>query len=209
MKVDVLDLEGKKLREVELPSAIFEAPINIDLMHQAYVRQMANARLGTHDTKVRGEVAGGGAKPWKQKGTGRARQGSRRAAQWVGGGRIHTPHPRSYEQRMPKKMRQAALRSALSAKAADAGVVVVDEFALSEAKTRVMVAALKNLVGQSTALVLLPEKDQAYELAARTANNLTDTKVLLAGYLNIRDLFGYDKLILPVKALDALVANLG
>ena len=209
MKVDVLDLEGKKLREVELPSAIFEAPINIDLMHQAYVRQMANARLGTHETKVRSEVSGGGAKPWKQKGTGRARQGSRRAAQWVGGGRIHTPHPRSYEQRMPKKMRQAALRSALSAKAADAGVVVVDEFTISEAKTRVMVEALKNLVGQSTALVILPEKDQAYELVTRTANNLTDTKVLLAGYLNIRDLFGYDKLILPVKALDALVATLG
>jgi len=209
MKVDVLDLEGKKLREVELPSAIFEAPINIDLMHQAYVRQMANARLGTHETKVRGEVAGGGAKPYKQKGTGRARQGSRRAAQFVGGGRIHTPHPRSYEQRMPKKMRQAALRSALSAKAADAGVVVVDEFALSEAKTRIMAEALKNLVGGSTALVLLPEKDQAYELVTRTANNLSDTKVLLAGYLNIRDLFGYDKLILPVKALDALVATLG
>jgi large subunit ribosomal protein L4 len=209
MKVDVLDLEGKKLREVELPSAIFEAPINVDLMHQAYVRQMANARLGTHQTKVRSEVSGGGAKPWKQKGTGRARQGSRRAAQWVGGGRIHTPHPRSYEQRMPKKMRQAALRSALSAKAAEAGVVVVDEFALSEAKTRAMVSVLNNLVGQSTALVLLPEKDQAYELVTRTANNLNDTKVLLAGYLNIRDLFGYDKLILPVKALDALVASLG
>jgi large subunit ribosomal protein L4 len=209
MKVDVLDIEGKKLREVELPSAIFEAPINVDLMHQAYVRQMANARLGTHETKVRSEVAGGGAKPWKQKGTGRARQGSRRAAQWVGGGRIHTPHPRSYEQRMPKKMRQAALRSALSAKAAESGVVLVEDFALSEAKTRVMVEALKNLVGQSTALVLLPEKDQAYEMVTRTTNNLTDTKVLLAGYLNIRDLFGYDKLILPVKALDALVANLG
>ncbi len=209
MKVDVLDLEGKKLREVELPSAIFEAPINVDLMHQAYVRQMANARLGTHETKVRGEVAGGGAKPWKQKGTGRARQGSRRAAQWVGGGRIHTPHPRSYEQRMPKKMRQAALRSALSAKAAEAGVVVVDEFALSEAKTRTMVQALANLVGESTALVLLPEKNQAYERVMKTANNLNDTKVMLAGYLNIRDLFGYDKLILPVKALDALVATLG
>jgi large subunit ribosomal protein L4 len=209
MKVDVLDIEGKKLREVELPAAIFEAPINVDLMHQAYVRQMANARLGTHETKVRGEVAGGGAKPYKQKGTGRARQGSRRAAQWVGGGRIHTPHPRSYEQRMPKKMRQAALRSALSAKAADAGVVVVEELTLSEAKTRVMVEALKNLVGQSTALVLFPEKDQAYDQIMRTTNNLTDTKVLLAGYLNIRDLFGYDKLILPVKALDALVANLG
>ena len=209
MKVDVLDLEGKKLREVELPSAIFEAPINVDLMHQAYVRQMANARLGTHDTKVRGEVAGGGAKPWKQKGTGRARQGSRRAAQWVGGGRIHTPHPRSYEQRMPKKMRQAALRSALSAKAAESGVVVIDEFSLSEAKTKVMVQALRNLVGASTALVLLPEKGETYDLVTKTTNNLGDTKVLLAGYLNIRDLFGYDKLILPVKALDALVANLG
>ena len=209
MKADVLDLEGKKLREVELPSAIFEAPINVDLMHQAYVRQMANARLGTHETKVRSEVAGGGAKPYKQKGTGRARQGSRRAAQWVGGGRIHTPHPRSYEQRMPKKMRQAALRSALSAKAAEAGVVVVDDFSLSEAKTRVMVNTLKNLVGESTALVLLPEKDDAYAMVTRTANNLMDTKILLAGYLNIRDLFGYDKLILPVKALDALVASLG
>ena len=130
MKVNVLSMEGKKLREMELPAAIFEAPINIDLMHQAYVRQMANARLGTHETKVRGEVAGGGAKPFKQKGTGRARQGSRRAAQWVGGGRIHTPHPRSYEQRMPKKMRQAALRSALSAKAADAEIVIVDDLKL-------------------------------------------------------------------------------
>src|SRR5512134_345004 len=209
MKVDVLDLEGKKLREVELPAAIFEAPINVDLMHQAYVRQMANARLGTHETKVRSEVSGGGAKPYKQKGTGRARQGSRRAAQWVGGGRIHTPHPRSYEQRMPKKMRQAALRSALSAKAADAGVVVIDEFSLSEAKTKVMAQTLKNLVGTSTALVLLPEKGDAYDLVTKTTNNLGDTKVLLAGYLNIRDLFGYDKLILPVKALDALVANLG
>ena len=209
MKVDVLNIEGKKLREVELPAAIFEAPINVDLMHQAYVRQMANARLGTHETKVRGEVAGGGAKPYKQKGTGRARQGSRRAAQWVGGGRIHTPHPRSYEQRMPKKMRQAALRSALSAKAADFGVVIVDELNLSEAKTRVVVDVLRNLVGQSTALILLAEKDQAYDTVMRSANNLGDTKVLLAGYLNIRDLFGYDKLVLPEKSLDALVASLG
>jgi large subunit ribosomal protein L4 len=209
MKVDVLNIEGKKLREVELPSAIFEAPINVDLMHQAYVRQMANARLGTHETKVRGEVAGGGAKPFKQKGTGRARQGSRRAAQWVGGGRIHTPHPRSYEQRMPKKMRQAALRSALSAKAAEAGIVIVDEIVLSEAKTKVMADALKNLVGISTALLVLPEKDQAYETVMRSADNLDNAKVLLAGYLNIRDLFGYDKLVLPVKSLDALVATLG
>jgi large subunit ribosomal protein L4 len=202
-------MEGKKLRVMELPAAIFEAPINIDLMHQAYVRQMANARLGTHETKVRGEVAGGGAKPWKQKGTGRARQGSRRAAQWVGGGRIHTPHPRSYEQRMPKKMRQAALRSALSAKAADAEIVIVDDLKLDEHKTRLMVSALTSLVGTSSALVVMPEKDQAYEMVMRSADNLEDAKVLLAGYLNIRDMFTYDKLVLPVKTIDALVATLG
>jgi large subunit ribosomal protein L4 len=209
MKVDVLNIEGKKIREVELPASIFEAPINVDLMHQAYVRQLANARLGTHETKVRGEVAGGGAKPYKQKGTGRARQGSRRAAQWVGGGRIHTPHPRSYEQRMPKKMRQAALRSALSSKAAEAGVVIVDEINLSETRTRVMADALKNWVGGSTSLVVLPEKDGTYETVMRSAGNIANTKVLLAGYLNIRDLFSYDKIVLPVKTLDALVASLG
>ncbi|HUG34637.1 MAG TPA: 50S ribosomal protein L4 [Anaerolineales bacterium] len=209
MKVDVFSLEGKKLREVELPAAIFEAPINIDLMHQAYVRQMANARLGTHDTKVRGEVAGGGAKPWKQKGTGRARQGSRRAAQWVGGGRIHTPHPRSYEQRMPKKMRQAALRSALSAKAKESGVVIVADLNLEETKTRAVSQALNKLVGNSTALVVLPQKDESYNNAMRTIKNLDDAKVLLAGYLNIRDLFSYDKVIMPVATLDALVAKLG
>ncbi len=209
MKVDVLNMAGEKIREVELPAAIFEAPINVDLMHQAYVRQMANARLGTHETKVRSEVAGGGAKPYKQKGTGRARQGSRRAAQWVGGGRIHTPHPRSYEQRMPKKMRQAALRSALSAKAADAGLVVVDELKLDENKTRLMEKALNGLVGNASALVVMPEKDQAYEAIVRSAGNIEDAKVLLAGYLNIRDLFTYDKLILPVKTLDILAASLG
>ena len=209
MKVDVLNLEGKKVRDVELPAAIFEAPINVDLMHQVYTRQMANARLGTHDTKVRGEVSGGGAKPWKQKGTGRARQGSRRAAQWVGGGRIHTPHPRSYEQRMPKKMRQAALRSALSAKAADSGVVIVDDLNLEESKTRVMAKALSNLVGASSALVVMPKKDESYEKVIRSADNLEGAKVLLAGYLNIRDLFNYDKVVIPVTTLDALTANLG
>ena len=111
-KANVVDIKGKKIKEMELPASIFEAPINIDLMHQAYVRQMANARLGTHETKARGDVSGGGKKPWRQKGTGRARQGSTRAAQWVGGGKIHTPHMRSYNKKMPKKMRRAAVRSA-------------------------------------------------------------------------------------------------
>lgn len=209
MKVDVLNMEGKKVSEMELPAAIFEAPINVDLMHQAYVRQMANARLGTHETKVRSEVAGGGAKPWKQKGTGRARQGSRRAAQWVGGGRIHTPHPRSYEQRMPKKMRQAALRSALSAKAKDSGLIIVDDLKLDELKTRVMANALSALAGKSTALIVMPAKDKSYDAVVRSTDNLVDAKVLLASYLNIRDLLGFDKVILPVNAVDSLIAHLG
>jgi large subunit ribosomal protein L4 len=209
MKVDVLDLKGKKVREVELPASVFEAPVNVDLMHQAYTRQMANARLGTHDTKVRSEVRGGGRKPWKQKGTGRARQGSRRAAQWVGGGRIHTPHPRSYEQRMPKKMRQAALRSVLSVKAAESSIIVVDDFDIKEAKTRMMVEALNNLVGTSTSLVLMPVKDQSYDSVMRCSNNIENTKVLLASYVNIRDILNFDKVVLPVKTLDALVAQFG
>jgi large subunit ribosomal protein L4 len=209
MKVDVLDLKGKKVRELELPAKLFEAPINIDLMHQAYTRQMANARLGTHQTKVRSEVAGGGRKPWKQKGTGHARQGSTNAAQFVGGGRIHTPHPRSYEQRMPKKMRQAALRSALTVKAAEANIVVVDDINIKEAKTRLMVEVLGNLVGTSTVLVLMPVKDLNYDTIMRSADNIENAKVMLASYLNIRDILNFDKVVLPLKTIDALVAHLG
>jgi large subunit ribosomal protein L4 len=209
MKVDVLNMEGQKVKEVELPAAIFEAPINVDLMHQAYVRQMANARLGTHDTKVRGEVAGGGRKPWKQKGTGRARQGSIRAAQWVGGGRIHTPHPRSYTQRMPLKMRRAALRSALSVKAAEAGIVVVENLSLPEPKTRLMAKALNSLAGDAKTLVLIPEKSASYDDVIRATNNIAGAKVLIAGYLNIRDLLGHDKIVMPEQAIDALTAHLG
>jgi large subunit ribosomal protein L4 len=209
MKVDVFDMKGKKLREVDLPAKVFEAPINVALMHQAYVRQMANAHLGTHDTKVRSEVSGGGRKPWKQKGTGRARQGSTRAAQWVGGGRIHTPHPRSYELRMPRKMRQAALRSALSAKAAEAGIIVVDEIELKEPKTRLMAETLGNLVGESTALVLMPAKDNTYDIVVRSADNLAGAKVMLASYLNVRDVLGFEKVVLPLKTLDVLASHLG
>jgi len=209
MKVDVFNMDGQKLADqVELPAAIFEATINVDLMHQAFIRQMANARLGTHDTKLRGEVAGGGKKPWKQKGTGRARQGSTRAAQWVGGGRIFTPHPRKYTQRMPLKMRRAALRSALSVKAAEAGIIVVDMLTLPEPKTRLMAQALHRLVGDARALVLIPEKSASYDVIIRSTNNIPDAKVLLAGYLNIRDLIGYDKIILPIQTLDVLNSTL-
>jgi large subunit ribosomal protein L4 len=208
MKVDVFNMQGEKVKTVELPAEIFEAPVNLDLMHQAYVRQMANARLGTHKTKTRSEVAGGGRKPWKQKGTGRARQGSTRAPQWAKGGKIHTPRPRSYNQQMPLRMRRAALRSALSAKAAESGVVVVDELALPEPRTRLMAQALNALVGGASALVLAAEKDGAYEAVARSTHNIPDAKLLMASYLNIRDLLGYEKLVMPLKALDVLKAKL-
>ncbi len=209
MKIDVFNMEGQKVSELEVPAALFEAKVNVDLMHQAYVRQMANARLGTHDTKLRGEVAGGGRKPWKQKGTGRARQGSTRAAHWVGGGRIFTPHPRSYEQKMPLKMRRAALRSALTVKASESGIVLVDNLSLAEPKTKLMAKALNNLVGAATALVVIPEKTAGYDMVARSANNLPDAKVLMAGYLNIRDLLSFEKVVMPVQAIDVLMSTLG
>lgn len=209
MEVDVLNMEGQKVSTVELPAKIFEAPINLDLMHQAFVQQMANARLGTHKTKGRSEVSGGGRKPWRQKGTGRARQGSIRAPQWVGGGKVHTPKPRDYTLEMPRKMRRAALRSALSAKAAEKAIVVVDEITLPEAKTRLMAQALDRLVGEASALILLPEGDGNNEVIVRSARNLPDAKTLLASYLNIRDLLGYEKILMPLKALDTIVSHLG
>lgn len=208
MVVDVFNMDGQKVTTVELSPNIFEAPVYTDLMHQAYVRQMANARLGTHDTKTRNEVSGGGRKPWRQKGTGRARQGSSRSPIWVGGGKVHTPHPRSYEQSMPKKMRRAALRSALSVKAAESNIVVVENMNLPEPKTRLMAKALNALVGEGSALILVPEKE-AYEPVYRSANNIPDAKVLLANYLNIRDLLSYDKIVLPLASLEVLSTNFG
>jgi large subunit ribosomal protein L4 len=209
MEVDVYNMQGEKVRTVELPAIIFEAQVNVDLMHQAYVRQMANARLGTHSTKGRSDVSGGGRKPWKQKGTGRARQGSSRSPVWKGGGKAHTPHPHGYNLSMPRQMRRAALRSALTVKAAEANIVVVDDLALAQPKTRLMVQSLTSLVGNNSALILIPEKNLGYELVIRSTNNIPDAKILLAGYLNVRDLMVFDKLVLPVQALDVLAANLG
>jgi len=206
MEVEVKNLQGKKVKTVELPAAIFAAPINKDLMHQALTRQLANARLGTHDTKTRGEVAGGGKKPWKQKGTGRARQGSIRAPQFKGGGRAHGPTPHKYTLEMPRQMRRAALRSALSVKAAEAQIVVVDDLNLKSPKTAEMVQVLTALVGDGSALVLLPAKNEAVEKSIR---NIDNAKYLRANYLNIRDLLGYDMVVLPLSALDVIQSYLG
>jgi large subunit ribosomal protein L4 len=208
MKVDVIDFDGKKVKEIQLPASIFEAPVNVALMHQAFVRQEANARLGTHDTKVRGEVSGGGRKPWRQKGTGRARQGSTRAAQWVGGGKIHTPHPRSYRLDMPLKMRRAALRSALSAKASESAIMVVEEINLKEASTNFLSKTITKLTGNKTALLIMPEKDSRENIFI-SANNAKGLKVLLAKYLNIRDLLYYDQLIFDLGSLKVIEEYLG
>lgn len=209
MEVEVHNMNGEKVRTVNLPPEIFEAPVNVDLMYQAYVRQIANARLGTHKTKTRHEVSGGGRKPWRQKGTGRARQGSIRAAQWVGGGKIFTPRPRDYSVKMPRKMRRAALRSALSVKASENNIVVLDALTLPEIKTRQMAESLNKLVGDQTALVLIPEKTAEYDVVELSTRNLPGAKTLMAKYLNMRDLLSYDKLVLPEEALDVLKEYLG
>jgi large subunit ribosomal protein L4 len=206
MKVDVINMQGKKVDTTELPAGIFEAPIKRDLMHQALVRQLANARLGTHKTKSRGEVRGGGRKPWRQKGTGRARHGSRRSPIWVGGGKVHTPQPRDYTLKMPRKMRRAALRSALSVKASQQEILVLDKFALETPKTKEMVEMLEALVGNASVLILLPGSDVQLE---KSVNNLTSAKTLRANYLNVRDLLGYERLILPLEAVEVIQSYLG
>lgn len=199
-------MNGATVGEIELRDDIFAAPINKAVMHQALVRQLANARLGTHKTKPRSEVSGGGRKPWRQKGTGRARQGSIRAPQWRGGGTVFGPLPRSYRQRMPRKMRRLAMRSALSAKAANGQVMVVDSLALEVAKSKQIVSILKQLELQGSVLILLPAHD---EIVERSARNLADVKTLLAGYMNVRDLLGYRTLVLTRDAVAEIERILG
>jgi large subunit ribosomal protein L4 len=205
MKVPVYNMAGEEVSSVELAASIFEAEINRGLMHQALVRQLANARLGTHKAKGRSEINRSTAKIYRQKGTGNARHGSRRAPIFVGGGVAHGPKPRKYTKHMPRKMRRAALRSALSAKASNGEIVVLNEVALETPKTKEMVALMKQLVAENSALLLLASRDENIEKSAR---NLPDVKALQATYLNIRDLLGYDKLVLPLAALDVVTSFL-
>ena len=206
MKVPVKNMAGEHVGEVELNKLIFEAPINTALMHQALTRQLANARQGTAKTKTRGEVAGSTRKVWRQKHTGRARQGSRKAPQWRKGGTVFGPSPRSYRQRMPKNMRHAALRSALSVKAADNQIVVLDALMLDAPKTKAMVDMLRNLEVGRSALVLLSEGSPTVE---RSIRNLEGVRYLRAQYLNVRDLLGADTVVVPQSALDAIDQLLG
>jgi large subunit ribosomal protein L4 len=206
IKLPVKDMSGRQVDEVELPADIFEAPINMGLMHQAYVRQMANARLGTHKAKSRGEVNRTTAKWYRQKGTGRARHGNRKAPIFVGGGVAHGPRPRKYTKDMPKKMRRAALRSALSVKAADGEIVLVERLEMEHPKTREMIATLRNLAGDGSALVLLTGRNEPVEMSLR---NIPDARYLRANYLNIRDLLKFDTVIIPLDALELIEGWLG
>lgn len=206
MKVSVLNMAGSEVGKVDLPSSIFEAKINRDLMHQALVRQLANARRGTHFTKTRSEVRRTTAKWYRQKGTGRARHGSRRAPIFVGGGVAHGPKPRLYTKDMPRKMRRAALRSALSVKAQSGDIVVLDTLELDSPKTKSMVSLLERLTGANSTLILLPGPDKNIEISAR---NIADVKTIRANYLNIRDLLGHDKVVLPLASLEVIQGFLG
>lgn len=206
MKVPVYNMAGKEISSYELPADIFEADINRDLMHQALVRQMANARRGTHKAKGRSEVNRTTAKMYRQKGTGRARHGSRKAPIFVGGGKAHGPQPRSYEKQMPRKMRRAALCSALSVRAGAGDIVLLDALHMDVPKTKQMAGMVQTLTGGRSALLLLAERDETVEKSVR---NIPDVKTLRAGYLNVRDLLGYNKIVMPLAALDAVTSFLG
>ena len=207
METTVMNMDGQEVDQKDLPADIFEAKVNTGLMHQALVRQLANARQGTHKAKTRSEVRYSTAKIYRQKGTGRARHGSKRAPIFVGGGVAHGPQPRSYRKDMPRQMRRAALRSALTVKAQNGDIVLLDEIAMERPKTKEMVDLLRRLVGDGhSVLLMLAERNENVEKSAR---NIPDVKTLRASYLNIRDLLGYDKIVMPLDALDVVDGILG
>lgn len=206
MQVPVWNTAGQQISTVDLPDDIFGVEVNVGLMHQHYVRQTANMRQGTHKTKTRGEVARTKAKWYRQKGTGRARHGSRNAPIFVGGGVAHGPQPRDYSKKMPKKMRRGALRSLLSAVVRDDQLIVVDKFEVTDGRTKAVKEALTNLVQDASAIILLAERNENVENGAR---NLDYAMTLRVQYLNIRDVLKHDKVILTLDALEIISAWLG
>jgi len=203
LRVDVYDAEGSTADTVELDPALFEAPVNVPVLHQVVTAQLAAARAGTAKTKSRGEVRGGGAKPWRQKGTGRARQGSIRSPQWAGGGVAHGPTgEQNHRKRVNKKVKRLALASALSDRAGSGDVKVVRDFGLTEPRTRDAVALLDRLeLTGRTVLVVLAERD---DLIVRSFRNLPYTHVLTAGQLNVHDLLTHDVVLFAEAALDRI-----
>jgi len=200
------DKTGKTVGNVELSDELFAAPVNTAVLHQVATAQLAGRRAGTHDTRTRGEVRGGGRKPYRQKGTGRARQGSIRAPQYRGGGAVFGPHPRSYDQRLPRKMKRLALRGALTAKLGDEQLRVIDTFGLDAIKTKELVTVLGALEATGRVLVVAPGRDQNLELSAR---NLPTVDVILADSLNVVDLLNADVVLIEQPALATIESVYG
>jgi large subunit ribosomal protein L4 len=200
-QVPVYNMAGEQVDTIDLNDKIFAAPIREVTIHQAAVRQMANLRQGTASTKTRSFVSGGGAKPWRQKGTGRARQGSTRAPQWRHGGIVFGPHPRDYRQEMPRKARRAAVRSLLTTKVNENRLKVLDQLSLEEGKTKLMAGLLKALAVEGKALISMGASD---ENAVRASRNIPTIKALPAANLNALDLLKYDTLILTKDGVDVL-----
>lgn len=204
-EVQVKNMRGEVVGTMQLDDRVFAVEPHRAVLHQAVVAQLANQRRGTADTKTRGEVAGGARKPWRQKGTGRARQGSIRAPHWRHGGVVFGPHPRDYHQDLPRKMRRLAMRSALSSKLAEGAVTVVDRFELPVPKTREMERALQALGAADGALVLLPARDEAVQ---RAAANLPRVRVVTPGGLNLLDVMNYNHLLLTADSIGPLTEQL-
>ena len=205
-KIDVYDINGKKVKELELNEAVFGIEPNEAVVHSVLVNFLENQRQGTQSTKTRSEVSGGGRKPWRQKGTGRARQGSIRAPQWIKGGIALGPKPRSYKYTVNKKERQLAVKSVLSSKVLENELVVVDSLPLNDIKTKEMVKALSNLKVEGKALIMLPEKNEKVQKSAR---NIEGVKTTLVETINVYDLLKYNKLVVTedtVKKLEEVYA---
>ncbi len=199
-KVSVYNMKGQQVGDVELKAEIFEAPVNEHLLHQAVVAQLANKRQGTQSAKTRSEVSGGGKKPWRQKGTGHARQGSIRAPQWTGGGVVFAPKPRDYEIRLNKKEKRIALKSALASRVQEEKFFVIDELKVDEIKTKTMVELLNGL-NVKKALVVLNSNDQNVILSAR---NIPDVKTALTNTINVFDILKYDAFVVDKAALETI-----
>ena len=199
-KVSVLNMEGSEVGTIELNDAVFGVEVNENLVHQAVVNQLANNRQGTQKAKTRSEVSGGGRKPWRQKGTGHARQGSTRSPQWTGGGVVFAPKPRDYSVKMNKKEKQLAMKSALSAKLAEDKLVVVDKIELEEVKTSVFAKILANLKAPKSLVVTKDKNDKV----VLSANNIPTVKTTATNSLSVYDILKYDKLVLTKDAVAAI-----
>ena len=198
-KVAILKQDGTNAGDIELNESVFGIEPNTHVLHEAVVMQRASLRQGTHAVKNRSEVRGGGRKPWRQKGTGRARQGSIRSPHWVGGGVVFGPTPRSYSYKLPKKMRRLALKSALSSKVKEDNLVVLEDIVIEAPKTKEIVKILNALDVDTKALIVTAEKD---EVVAKSANNLPNVKTITVDQLNVLDILAYDKLIISKEAAE-------